>query len=214
MEQISYFCEEHVWTAFVIGAASYFLGCVVTGYYLVRLRTGGDLRKLGSGSVGARNAGRSFGGWGFVLTFLGDFIKGAVAVGVTSFLFTDSEYVYLALVAVIAGHLWPVQLGFRGGKGVATSLGGLLFFGWLEILVFALFAVAYAVCRRTMSSGLIAFAFLPVVGLCLHRNLIYLLTLTVVATLLLFAHRANIASEIAHFRRGTPGQGQPRTNHL
>jgi len=105
---------------------AYSLGCLTTGYYLVRTRTGQDLRALGSGSVGARNVGRLLGWRGFVLTVLGDFCKGALAVWAARHFTTDDRLVLLAMLAVVAGHVWPAQLHFQGGKGMATTLGALL----------------------------------------------------------------------------------------
>lgn len=66
---------------FMLILASYALGCLATGYYWVRWQTGQDIRRLGSGGVGARNVGRVLGPWGFTITLLGDAAKGALAVG-------------------------------------------------------------------------------------------------------------------------------------
>src|SRR4051794_7495052 len=87
-----------------------FLGWFTTGFYLVRGRTGQDLRELGSGNVGARNAGRVLGWKGFLLTLAGDFLKGAVAVWFARRFSGDYLLVAVALLAVVAGHLWPAQL--------------------------------------------------------------------------------------------------------
>ena len=137
-----------------VALAAYLLGCFTTGYYLVRLRMGQDIRDLGSGSVGARNVGRLLGWQGFLLTVLGDFGKGALAVWATRHFTTDDRLVLVALVAVVVGHVWPVQLLFRGGKGMATSLGALLIYDYELALVFALlFAAAFAALRKTVSAG-------------------------------------------------------------
>src|ERR1051326_144191 len=109
-----------------IALGAYGLGCFTTGYYLVRLCRGCDIRDLGSGSVGAKNVARIMGWTGFLLTVLGDVGKGAFAVWAARYFATDPIIIGLALIAVVAGHIWPVQLFFRGGKGVATLLGGLV----------------------------------------------------------------------------------------
>jgi glycerol-3-phosphate acyltransferase PlsY len=109
---------------------SYAIGCVSTGYYVVRLWTGADIRKFGSGATGARNVSRLLGRSGFVITFLGDFAKGLVAVWLASMLTKQHWVITASLLAVVIGHIWPAQLGFRGGKGIATALGGGLFFDW------------------------------------------------------------------------------------
>ena len=110
---------------FVAVAGAYLLGCFASGYYLVRWRLGRDIRDLGSGSIGARNVGRNLGPAGFALTLLLDLAKGAVAVELPAQLHATAWARALALAAVVAGHVWPVQLGFRGGKGVAPSVGAL-----------------------------------------------------------------------------------------
>src|SRR5580658_4658583 len=91
--------------ACVVGA--YIIGCFTTGYYLVRLRMGKDIREMGSGSAGARNVGRFLGKSGFFLTVLGDFAKGALAVWLARKLSNDDFFTVLAVPAVVAGHLWP-----------------------------------------------------------------------------------------------------------
>ncbi len=105
--------------------ASYLLGGFCAAYYVVRLARSADIRTLGSGTAGARNAGRLLGAPGFLLTLLLDAAKGALAVWVTTRLVPGPWPASLALIAVVAGHVWPLQLGWRGGKGVATALGGL-----------------------------------------------------------------------------------------
>src|SRR5580698_8498322 len=99
------------------GVGAYLIGCFTTGYYLVRAWTGKDIRETGSGSSGARNVGRVLGKQGFFFTVLGDFAKGALAVWLTREWTNDELCAALAVVAVVAGHLWPVQLKFHGGKG-------------------------------------------------------------------------------------------------
>src|SRR5688572_18464968 len=94
--------------------AGYALGCFASGYYLVRWWTGMDVRLSGSGSVGATNVSRILGSPGFFLTVLGDFSKGALAVWFAEYLKIKDVGVVLAMLAVVAGHIWPVQLWFRG----------------------------------------------------------------------------------------------------
>src|ERR1051326_4572526 len=108
-----------------IAVGAYLLGCFATGYYLVRLRTGQDIRELGSGNVGATNVGRALGTRGFVLTFLGDAAKGALAVSLARLLPGPLWLADVAMIAVVAGHIWPIPLRGRGGKGGATTLGAL-----------------------------------------------------------------------------------------
>ncbi len=193
----------------VLGA--YLLGCFATGYYLVRLRTGQDIREVGSGNVGARNVGRLLGRAGFWLTVLGDFGKGMLAIWLTLYFTHDPRLAALAIVAVTLGHVWPVQLHFRGGKGMATSLGALLAYDFPLAVSFAVvFAMGLLVLRKTVLPGLFAFACLPIVSACLHRGVWNLTGITLLAALVLLAHRKNIATEISLLVKR--GNIQPQEN--
>jgi glycerol-3-phosphate acyltransferase PlsY len=178
--------------------AAYLLGCFTTGYYLVRLRLGCDIRDLGSGSVGARNVGRVLGWRGFLLTVLGDFGKGALAVWAARHWSNDGWILLLAILAVVAGHVWPVQLHFRGGKGMATSLGALLAYDYHWALVFALFfAAAFAALRKTVLPGLFALACLPLMNWYLRRDPAEAVGTSLLAALVLVAHRTNLMTEVS-----------------
>jgi glycerol-3-phosphate acyltransferase PlsY len=190
-------------TGSVLGA--YLLGCFAIGYYLVRARTGKDVREIGSGSIGARNAGRVLGKPGFVLTAFGDFGKGALAVWSAREWTHNHHLAALAMLAVVAGHLWPAQLRFRGGKGVATSLGALLVFDYRIALTFAvLFLAGFVVMRKTVFPGMFAFACLPLASLWFNRDGLTATLVVVLAAMILFAHRRNIGEEITALpaRRG------------
>jgi glycerol-3-phosphate acyltransferase PlsY len=183
--------------------AAYGLGCFTTGYYLLKLCQGQDIRELGSGNVGAKNVGRVLGWMGFLLTVLGDVGKGAFAVWAARHFTTDERIVALAMIAVVAGHIWPVQLYFRGGKGIATSLGALLVYDYYLINAFIiLFAVAYMVMRRTVVPGLFAFVCLPLVSLYhdyhQHDDPVKAVGISLLTGLVFFAHRKNLMEEFYH----------------
>lgn len=190
--------------------AAYILGCFTTGYYLVRARMGEDPRELGSGSVGARNVGRLLGWRGFLLTVFGDFGKGALAVWAAGHFATDDWLVALALLAVVTGHVWPAQLCFRGGKGMATSLGALLVYDWQLAVAFALlFAGGFAVLRKTVIPGLFALACLPLISAYLARGAAEVVGISALAGLVLIAHRKNLKTEFSNLRP-TRNQDAPR----
>jgi glycerol-3-phosphate acyltransferase PlsY len=127
-------------------ATAYAVGCVATGYYLTRLRTARDIRQIGSGSSGATNVARVLGWQGFVITLAADAAKGALVVLLTRLCALDSWTVWLAVLAAVAGHVWPVHLGFKGGKGVATYLGALVVLDWQAGVILAgLAGVVYLV---------------------------------------------------------------------
>jgi acyl phosphate:glycerol-3-phosphate acyltransferase len=177
----------------VLIGASYILGCLCIGYYLVRLSGRGDIRTLGSGSVGARNVGRVLGRWGFALTLIGDAGKAAIAVGLAVILGRGDAVRSAALIAVAVGHIWPVQLGFRGGRGIAVTLGGLLVYdGRLVLLAVGVFAVLYTVWRKYMACGLLAVVSLPILAACLGYGWGRTLGMAGLVAILLTAHRAHI----------------------
>lgn len=184
--------------AFLVVLGAYALGCVAGGYYLVRWLTGRDIRQIGSGSAGARNVSSVLGVKGFVATLAWDVAKGFAAVWLARLFTGDVRMEGLALVAVVAGHLWPAQLGFRGGKGVATSLGGLLVFEpELVAALVLLFIPPWAGLRRTILPGMIAYALLPVVTWLLEHGVYRTGVVTLCSALVLFAHRRNLVDEWA-----------------
>jgi glycerol-3-phosphate acyltransferase PlsY len=207
------------WSRFFwVALGSYALGCLTTGYYLVRSRTGQDLRELGSGSVGARNAGRFVGASGFLITLLCDFGKGVVVVWCAQYLTGDKEMSAIALLAATVGHIWPLQLGLRGGKGVATALGGLAMYDIRLFLWFGcFFAIGLVIFRKSVIPGLLAFLFLPIIPLLTlfrgsnHVGLADTVTTCVLAFLVLLSHRRNIVEEFLKFADSHSLEPSPKT---
>jgi glycerol-3-phosphate acyltransferase PlsY len=185
--------------ALTVALGAYSLGCFCTGYYLLRWRTGQDVRQLGSGSVGARNIGRILGRSGFLLTLLGDLAKGSLAVWVALHFAREDWLVALAMLAAVAGHIWPAQLRFRGGKGIATSLGALLVYDHHLAAAYAiLFLAGFLMLRRTVLPGLFAFLCLPLVSTFLGQPPLKAVEISVLAGLVLIAHRRNLVQELSH----------------
>jgi glycerol-3-phosphate acyltransferase PlsY len=184
---------------------SYGLGCLNSGYYLVRWRRGQDIRRYGSGNSGARNAGRILGRGGFAITFVGDMLKGALAVGLALWFKLNEVGLVLALLAVVVGHIWPVQLGWRGGKGVATALGAVLVFDpVLTFLLIGLFGLIWLGSRRFTLSGLVVVAAAPVVAAALGRPWLNVSGLMLAVLLILGAHGQNIRSLAGQFLKRSP----------
>lgn len=185
--------HNHFVPAFLVCFGAYLLGCVATGYYLVQFVAHRDIRDGGSGNVGARNVGRLLGAWGFTTVLLCDFGKGALAVWLARRFIGSPEPALLTLLAVTAGHIWPVQLKFRGGKGVSTSLGALLVFDWRIALTFAAFASLSAlILRKFTLAGLAAFAALPLMAMAWRNDPATIAGLLILALLVLWAHRKNM----------------------
>jgi glycerol-3-phosphate acyltransferase PlsY len=186
-------------------AGAYLIGCFTTGYYLVRWQTGQDIRGIGSGSTGARNAGRILGKPGFMLTVIGDLAKGAVAVWLARFLAHDEFFAALAVPAVVAGHLWPAQLRFHGGKGIATSFSALLVFDFrLALTQLALFGILFAIARRTLLPAMFSFLCLPAICWFFIRDNFTIAVITALSAAILFAHRRNLSEEFSALKSEQP----------
>ena len=172
-------------------AIGYGLGSIPVGYLLVRLRTGRDLRQSGTGSTGATNVARVLGRPGFVAVFVLDLAKGIAAVLLAGALTDDRGVVAGAGVAVVAGHLWPVWLRFRGGKGLATGFGACLalspIVGGLALL---LLLGLLPVLRPSLLALTVVLVAAPVVALVIDP--VAALGVLLMALLVLIGHRTNI----------------------
>jgi acyl phosphate:glycerol-3-phosphate acyltransferase len=179
----------------------YYLGAVLFGYLLGSIPFGlffswaagaGDVRKIGSGNIGATNVLRTGKKWAAAATLIGDAGKGAAAV-LMARAFTGSDMAVFAALGAFLGHVFPVWLKFKGGKGVATFLGVMLALYWpVGLLVAATWLVAALIWRISSLSALIAAALSPVYMIVLNEHLYA--TLAAVLALLIFAmHRQNIA---------------------
>jgi glycerol-3-phosphate acyltransferase PlsY len=180
--------------AFVFG---YLCGSIPFGVLLTRLAGTPDIRSIGSGNIGATNVLRTGNKVLAAATLAGDILKGTVAVALTDAILGHHAALYAALGAFL-GHLFPVWLRFKGGKGVATYIGLLLGFGaWIALLAFCALWLAIAAATRYSSlAALIASAVTPAVllwsGTPGEAGLFLLLTV-----LLWVMHRANIARLIS-----------------
>ena len=155
---------------FIAQLIAYLIGGIPFGYLVARAKAGIDIRQHGSGNIGATNVGRVLGLRFFVLVFVLDFLKGALPVLIALWLqgrYGDPsqpeypQYLYLPELvgfATILGHMFPVYLGLRGGKGVATSIGVILTLApWSALLGLLAWLIATGV-TRMVSVGSIAFA--------------------------------------------------------
>lgn len=144
-------------TLIAVLAGSYILGCFVAAYYVTRWRRGVDIRASGSGNAGARNMARVYGLSDAAITLAFDAAKGVIAVLAGLTLVGPEWAGVAALLAAIVGHIWPVQLGFHGGKGAATGLGGIIALDPLTAAaLLAAGALAFAITRDFFRSGLVA----------------------------------------------------------
>jgi len=177
--------------------ASYLLGCFTAGYYWVRWQTGKDIRQEGSGTVGARNVGRLLGPTGFALTLLVDFGKGALALGMACLLGLSPEATTGALFAVVLGHNFPFQLRFRGGKGLAVSLGALLVYDYFTLIVLVtLFLPLWLFTRSVTLSGMLAYSMAPLMVFLCSLGALETFAVSITSMLVVIAHRKNIREEL------------------
>jgi glycerol-3-phosphate acyltransferase PlsY len=184
---------------------AYLLGSIPFGYLFVRRATGGDVRATGSGGTGATNVSRSAGKKAGILTLMFDTLKGVIAVLLALLVLTSdwtvNWWVAAAGVAVIVGHIFPVWLKFRGGKGVATGLGVFAILAPSAVMLAALLFLILVWRTRYVSLGsVIAAAAIPVFVLLLSRlnfiaadeSLPTLAAAAIGSLLIIFMHRANI----------------------
>jgi len=137
---------------------AYLIGSIPFGWIFVRIARGQDIRKVGSGNIGATNVSRVIGKKGAVPVFLLDCLKGITAVLLARHLFLVSEFVVVcAGLVVIAGHSFPLYIGFKGGRGVSTSLGAAIGLAWLPaILSFVVFGIVLGITRYVSLSSICA----------------------------------------------------------
>jgi glycerol-3-phosphate acyltransferase PlsY len=197
--------------ALIVIAIGYGLGCFSTAYYLFRFSTGGDIRRRGSGNAGARNIGRELGALAFVVTFLIDGGKGFLAVALADYFQLGEANTILSMIAVVAGHVWPAQLGFRGGKGVATAIGALAAFD-VKILIplIVIFAIAALVAKNFTLGGLLAIAISPIAAAILHRSAAVTAGVSILAAMIVFAHRENLREIFAATPMGSGKALEPQ----
>ena len=192
----------------VVLIAAYLIGSIPFGYLIVRMTRGGDVRETGSGGTGATNVSRRAGLAAGLLTLVLDAAKGAFAVLVAGVALSHHRatinvrwVVAAAAIAVIAGHIFPVWLRFRGGKGVATAAGAFFMVAPFALLCAGLVFVIVGALTRYVSLASLAAAVMIPFFLWLQKWLVQpaadirppLTAAVVSALLIIFAHRGNIA---------------------
>ena len=174
---------------------AYLIGAIPFGYLLVRLKTGRDVRSMGSGNIGATNVLRTAGRGVGVLTLLLDILKGYFAVWLMGHFAGDSPlWLSAAALAVMIGHSFPIFLKFHGGKAVASFLGAFLYLTPVPLMaVLAVFLIAVAVTRYVSFGSVLAAGTFPfAVFLILHPDWPILGAALVAGSLIVYRHRTNL----------------------
>ena len=191
----------------LILAVAYLIGSIPSGYLIVRATEGEDVREKGSGGTGATNVSRSAGKGAGILTLILDVIKGVFVeflAGILSdglFPFADWTIAFAGVLAIL-GHIFPVWLRFRGGKGVATALGVFLMLEPIVVVIaLVVFAITFALTRYVSLASLVAISSITIAILALTLfdpfELPNAIAALLSAGLVIFAHRANIQRLIA-----------------
>lgn len=196
--------EQAVLIGGITGLA-YLLGAIPTGYLLARLK-GVDIRKVGSGNIGATNVYRCIGkSWG-ILTFVLDFLKGYLPAVIFPILFqrwsagiSGAHLSMLCGCMAVIGHNWPVYLRFRGGKGMATGAGALLGFAPLAMLIGVVGWLIFFLATRYVSLSSMLAAVLIVAGSwwLYHGQILIPVTLSVMGAIVIWRHKTNLQRLLA-----------------
>lgn len=187
----------------VIAIIAYLIGSVNFSVIISKKMAGFDLREKGSGNAGSTNVLRTVGKKAAAITLVCDILKGVVAIfiaKVTGGIWKDLDAALLVQIAgilVVIGHTFPVFFKFKGGKGVATSLGVLVTTNWQIGLICLVFALVLMILTQMVSVGSIAAAILyPVLTIFITQNYIvpgsYIISSIILAVLVVFNHRANV----------------------
>ena len=185
-------------SAAIMAAAAYLIGSVNFSIILSKLIAGKDIRESGSGNAGATNMLRTYGKKMGALTLLLDVLKGVVTVWLVKELSDSITFAYFAGLFVILGHNFPVYFGFKGGKGVATSLGVVFVLDWKAGLIVAVIAILIMALTRYVSLGSICggalFIIIEFVKALITGDIsaVRLICTVLIGGLLIVRHHANI----------------------
>ncbi len=174
---------------------AYLLGAIPFGYLLTRFSTGKDVREHGSGNIGATNVLRAAGRAAAIGTLVLDIAKGSAAVWIAGMLTENSPgWMADAALAVMVGHAFPVFLGFKGGKAVATFIGAFLYLTPIPMLAaLIVFVITVAATRYISAGSILAAATFPLgVWIIEHPTVNELMVAVIAAAIVVYRHRDNV----------------------
>lgn len=174
---------------------SYLIGNINTAYLIGKIFENKDIRNYGSGNAGATNALRVFGVKIAAITFLFDLLKAVIAVFLGKMILGETGML-LSGVSVVVGHNWPVLLNFKGGKGIASTIGVMLVVNYKIALICVAIGLIIVIRSKYVSLGSItAMALLPIIGLIVNRpfNLDFLIFTLILSVMAIYRHKENIS---------------------
>jgi glycerol-3-phosphate acyltransferase PlsY len=180
-------------------AATYLVGSIPSALLVVWLMVGKDVRREGSGNIGATNAARVAGPVAGIIVTVMDVAKGSVPMWLMTVFNPSSAWLAATLLAAVAGHCFPVWLRFRGGKGVATGFGAFLLLSPLTALAAAgVWLAVLAVWRRVSLASVLAAAAFPILLVVIDRPLpVILAAVSAAAILIIVRHHSNIRNLVS-----------------
>ena len=200
---------------------TYLFGSIPTAYLLYKIRKGDDIRKYGSGNVGGTNVIRTLGtAWGLFIIIV-DMLKGFIPILAVYLIYPD-DFILLAVVAVavVLGHIFPIYIGFKGGKAVATTYGAIIGISslpfileptWLRILpiflVLGIWLLVFAISRIISLGSLIAATSIPVCFYFTRYPLAIVIAGIICAILIFITHRENIKRLVRGEEKRIKGKG-------
>ncbi|MCC0635607.1 MULTISPECIES: glycerol-3-phosphate 1-O-acyltransferase PlsY [Clostridioides] len=186
-----------IFSYIIIAVIAYLLGNISTSYIVAKRIAGVDIRTQGSGNAGSTNVLRTLGKRAGAMTFLGDVFKGVIAVLISEIaaklVGIDTLLAgYLAVICVVAGHNWPAVLGFRGGKGVATSLGAMLAVNpAITLMCLAVFILVVIITKYVSLGSVVGIGCSPIFMI-IAKNKAGLVVALFLTISVIYNHRANI----------------------
>lgn len=183
-----------MWVSCLYIFFSYLIGSIPVGIMLARIK-GVDPRRVGSSNIGATNVARAAGKTVGILTLVGDIMKGLLPVVYITHTGSGQPPIVIALsgMAVFLGHLFPLYLRFKGGKGVATAVGVYLAIEPMAVLVaLMIFIIVFIIWRYVSLSSIVAATSMPFIMMALNDESLYIYLTCVVAILIIIKHRDNI----------------------
>lgn len=196
----------NIFLAVVFCIIAYFLGSIPTAYIVAKLALGIDIRDYGSGNVGSTNALRVMGKKGGAIVLICDFLKAFIAAMLAKHFCGELVGLAAAIIAII-GHIFPVWLKFKGGKGVAAGLGGLVaILPVMMIFILIIWAVVVFLTGYVSLGSIVAALAVEVYLLVMGYDIWYMILTLPIVILIIYSHRSNLKRILNHqenrFRRG------------